>query len=117
MFERPNEAALECWCCERFAPRLTVVSVFRGIDNEPRARVQPALEEKRKATRSGVLRTGTLACRRCDAPIDPGTSPMLLTELLACPFCDARGPVRDFLSLTMPTRPARVVVRVALPAR
>ena len=95
-----------------------MVSVFRGIDHvefERGARAQPALEEQRKATRSGVLGTGTLACRRCDAPIDPGTSPILLTELLACPFCDARGPVRDFLSLAIPTRPARVVVRVALP--
>jgi hypothetical protein len=109
-----------CRCCERLAPRLPVVSVFRGIDPgqfERGARVQPALEERRKATRSSVLRTGTLACRCCDAPIDPGTSPILLTELLACPFCDARGPVRDFLSLAIPTRPTRVVVRVALPVR
>ena len=65
--------------------------------------------------RSDVLGTGTLACRRCDAPIDPGASPLSLTEPLACPFCDARGPVRDFLSLAVPPRPARVVVRVALP--
>ena len=99
------------------APRLTVVSVFREIDQgefERGARMQPAIEERRKATRSGVLGAGTLACGRCDAPIDPGPSPMLMTELLACPFCDARGPVRDFLSLATPTRPARVVVRVAL---
>ena len=94
------------------------MSVFRGIDHgafERGARAQPALEERREATRSGVLGTGTLACRRCDVPIDPGTSPLLLTELLACPFCDARGPVRDFLSLAIPTRAARVVVRVAFP--
>jgi hypothetical protein len=113
-------AAFECRCYERLAPTLTVVSVFRGIDPgefERGARAQPALEERRKATRSGVLRTGTLACHCCDAPIAPGTSPILLTELLGCPFCDARGPVRDFLSLAIPTRPARVVVRVALPAR
>ena len=94
-----------------------MVSVFRGIDHVEFERGARALEEQRKATRSGVLGTGTLACRRCDAPIDPGTSPMLLTELLACPFCHARGPVCDFLSLATPTRPARVVVRVALPIR
>ena len=84
------------------------MSVFRGIDHgefERGARAQPALEERREATRSGVLGTGTLACRRCDVPIDPGTSPLLLTELLACPFCDARGPVRDFLSLAIPHAP------------
>jgi hypothetical protein len=106
------------WCCERLMPRLTLVSVFRGIDHaefKRGARAQPALEERRKTTHSGVLGTGTLACHRCDAPIDPGTSPMSLTEPLACPFCDTCGPVRDFLSLAIPTRPARVVVRVALP--
>jgi hypothetical protein len=63
-----------------------------------------------------VLGTGTLACHRCDAPIDPGSRPLSLTEMLACPFCDAHGPVRDFLSLGLPTRPARVIVRVTLPA-
>jgi hypothetical protein len=93
------------------------VSLFRGIDHgesERGARAQPAVEERRRATSSGVLGTGTLACHRCDAPIDPGTDALLLTEPLACPFCDARGPVRDFLSLDVPTRPARVVVRVTL---
>ena len=105
---------------ERSAPRLALVSLFRGIDHgdfERGARGRPAVEERRKATRSSVLGTGTLACHRCDAPIDPGTRPMSLTEPLVCPFCALRGPVRDFLSLAVPTRPARVVVRVALPTR
>lgn len=96
------------------------MSLFRGIDHgefERGARAQPAVEEKRKATRSSVLGTGTLACHNCDAPIDPGARPRSLTELLVCPFCATRGPVRDFLSLGSPTRPAHVVVRVALPAR
>lgn len=96
------------------------MSVFRGIEHgefERGARAQPALEEGRKATHSGVLGTGTLACHRCDAPIDPGMSPIPVTAPLACPFCDARGSVRDFLSLAIPTRPARVVVTVALPVR
>lgn len=96
------------------------MSLFRGIDPaeyERGARAQPAVEEKRKATRSGVLGTGTLACHRCDAPIDPGPTPLSLAESLACPFCAARGPVRDFLSLAVPTRAAHVVIRVTLPAR
>lgn len=102
-------------------PRLASVSLFRGIDpsseSERGARAQPALEERRKATRSGVLGTGTLACHSCDAPIDPGPRPLSLTESLMCPFCATRGAVRDFLSLSTPTRPAHVVIRVALPAR
>lgn len=104
----------------RRAPRLTVVSVFRAMDDdgfERGARVRPAFEERRKATRSGVLATGTLACHGCDAPIDPGGNPVSLTDRLTCPFCDARGPARDFLSLALPTRPARVILRVAFPVR
>jgi hypothetical protein len=94
--------------------------MLRGIDQGDfgrGARAQPAVEERRKATRSSVLGTGTLACRRCDAPIDPGSNPLSLVEPLVCPFCAKRGPVRDFLSLAVPTRPAHVVVRVVLPAR
>jgi hypothetical protein len=101
------------------APRLTSVSLFGGIEHgnvEPGARAQPVVEERREATRSGVVGTGTLACRRCDAPIDPGGRPLSLAEPLMCPFCAARGPVRDFLSLATPVRAAHVVVRVALPA-
>lgn len=101
-------------------PRLISVSLFRGIEPSEfkrAARAQPAVEERRKSTRSSVLGTGTLACRRCDAPIDPGPSPLSLAEPLMCPFCAARGPVRDFLSMAVPTRPAHVVVRVMLPPR
>ena len=96
------------------------MSAFRDIDHpefERGARAHPAIEERRKATHSGVLGTGTLACRGCDAPIDPGPHPMFVTDPIACPFCDARGPVRDFLSLAVPTRPARVIIRVALSVR
>lgn len=94
--------------------------MFRGIDQgefERRNRARAAVEEKRKATRSDVLGTGTLACHRCDAPIDPGARPLSLAERLVCPFCAANGPVRDFLSLAVPTRPARVIVRVTVPVR
>ena len=71
-------------------------------------------EENRRAERYGQLATGTLACRGCDAPIAIGADPLLLTDELACPYCDATGPVREFLSVTSPNRPTRVVVRVAL---
>ena len=35
---------------------------------------------------------------------------------LACPVCDHAAAVRDFLSLSQPTRPARVLVRLVRPA-
>jgi hypothetical protein len=46
-----------------------------------------------------------------------GAAPRSLLDTLSCPFCQHRGPVRDFLSLDSPTRPARVVVRVSSPSR
>jgi len=66
--------------------------------------------------RTGHVCTGTLACRRCDAPVAAGADGLALTDQLLCPFCNHRGPVRDFLSLAAPTRPARVVVRLSRPA-
>jgi hypothetical protein len=77
-----------------------------------RLRAVPVVEEKRQSIRSSVLGSGTLACHRCDAPIAPGPHPLLLSDMLRCPFCAAEGRTRDFLSLDMPTRPARVVLRV-----
>jgi hypothetical protein len=71
-------------------------------------------EERRRAIVSDRLGVGTLACNRCDAPIALGSEPLALTARLTCPFCGTPGSVRDFLSLAVPTRPARVVVRVAL---
>ena len=87
-----------------------------GLDGDsyPGRRAHPAVEEKRPASRSSVLGTGTLACHRCDAPIAPAAQPLLLTDRLTCPYCAAEGPARDFLSFAVPTRPARVVVRVAM---
>jgi hypothetical protein len=41
---------------------------------------------------------------------------MSATDPLICPFCGHRATVRDFLSLAVPTRPARVEVRVNQPA-
>ena len=69
-------------------------------------------EEKRRAVRSGQMATGTIACPSCDAPVAIGERSLSLTDALACPFCATSGPVRDFLSLAVPTRPTRVVIRV-----
>ena len=73
--------------------------------------------EERRATRSSLLAVGTLACPSCDAPVMPAAGPMSPAHPLGCPFCGHTGTVRDFLSLTAPSRPARVAVRVVLPAR
>ena len=70
-------------------------------------------EQKRPAVRATRLGAGTLACRRCDAPIAIGPEPVSVVEQLVCPYCRHRAPVRDFLSLALPTRPAHVVVRVS----
>ncbi len=43
------------------------------------------------------------------APAGPATP-------LRCPFCLHGAPLRDFLTLGEPTRPARVEVRLVLPA-
>jgi len=72
-----------------------------------------AHHEERPATHSGRVCGGTLACDRCDAPIDPGSAAITLGQTLTCPFCRRRAPARDFLSLASPTRPARVAVRIS----
>jgi hypothetical protein len=68
--------------------------------------------EHRRAARAGRLATGTLACPRCDAPVSPGPMGRSVAAAIACPFCGHTAAVRDFLSLDVPTRPARVEVRV-----
>jgi hypothetical protein len=85
-----------------------------GESSSERATV--AYEQKRPAISSSRLGVGTLACARCDAPIAIGPEPLSTRAHLTCPYCENQGPVRDFLSLSSPTRPARVVVRVAQPA-
>ena len=83
---------------------------------DPLASAAELQVEERRATRSGHVCSGTLACRRCDAPVAAGEDGLTLTEELSCPFCAYRGPVREFLSLRAPTRPARVSVRITLRA-
>jgi len=79
---------------------------------DPVPRAAGALHEERRTTRSGRVAAGTLACRRCDAPVALTAGPVGPADLLDCPYCSHRAPVRDFLSLATPTRPARVEVRV-----
>ena len=82
---------------------------------DARAQVGEHQSEQRRSLRAGHDCSGTLACRRCDAPVAVGEDGLALTDELHCPYCHHRAPVRDFLSLAAPTRPARVVVRVNLP--
>jgi hypothetical protein len=93
------------------------VAVYRGIDgsdpaNPERVERAAGLQEERRATRSPLLGKGTLACPECDAPVAPAGGPMSATDELGCPVCAHAGLVRDFLSLALPSRPARVDVRV-----
>ena len=71
--------------------------------------------EERRATRSTVVATGTLACPECDAPVSPGGRALSPAEPMRCPVCDHAGAVHDFLSLVTPSRPARVRVIVTAP--
>jgi hypothetical protein len=97
------------------------VSFLRGVDGTahntagaPARWIRPG-GHRHRDTRQGRLCDATLACARCDAPVAAGEGALSLSEALVCPFCDHRAPVRDFLSLAMPTRPARVVVRISAP--
>lgn len=67
--------------------------------------------EELRPARTGRVASGSLACPRCDAPVHLAgiAGP---AAPLGCPFCEHAAPLRDFLSLGAPTRPARVTVRV-----
>jgi DNA-directed RNA polymerase subunit RPC12/RpoP len=97
------------------------VSFLRGVDGSahntagnPARWVRPG-GDTRRDTRSAGLAEATLACARCDAPVSTGGRTLSLGEQLVCPFCDHRAPVRAFLSLERPTRPAHVILRVTFP--
>jgi hypothetical protein len=97
------------------------VSFFRGLDGSSSsssdfaARATPVHEERRRSIRAGQLAVGTLACPHCDAPVAVGPRGIGMSDRVSCPYCQHEGAVREFLSLALPTRPARVVVRVTLP--
>lgn len=80
-------------------------------DAEPVGR-RGGVEEERRAQRSTRLAVGTLACPDCDAPVALSGRRLAPSAPLACPYCGHGGPLRDFLSLDLPARPARVQVRV-----
>jgi hypothetical protein len=67
--------------------------------------------EELRPSRQRHMATGSLACPRCDAPVhlDGPAGP---AAPLGCPFCDHWAPLRDFLTLGEPARPARVRLRV-----
>src|SRR3712207_2276863 len=87
------------------------MAIHRGSEGAEPIGSLGGAHELRHVHRTTELATGSLACPRCDAPVAPGgrTTP---AAPLACPYCAHTGFVRDFLSLSQPTRPARVVVRV-----
>ncbi len=69
-------------------------------------------QEIRRTTRSTKLADGTLACPACDAPVAPLQRTMAPADPLGCGYCLHQGPLRDFLSLTHPTRPTHVSIYV-----
>jgi hypothetical protein len=89
------------------------VSLFRDADPRRSESDEPVVgyEELGRATRTQTLAVGTLACARCDAPVAP-VGVMGPADVLGCPFCLHIAPLREFLALDEPTRPARVVVRL-----
>ena len=70
------------------------------------------IEEERRAGRSTHLAVGTLACPDCDAPVALAGRRLAPSAALECPYCGHHGVLREFLSLEVPARPARVEVRV-----
>jgi len=96
------------------------MSLARGFDgSEPlgpaRAGEAADVTEHRRPARSRRVASGTLACPGCDAPVALAGRRLRPADELACPFCGHGGPVRDFLSLGVPTRPERVAVVIVTP--
>jgi hypothetical protein len=85
-----------------------------GGSSDSSARAEQLSQRKRRADRNGVIASGTIACPRCDAPVAIGPEELTVTQPLTCPFCAQHGPVREFLSLAVPTRPTRVQVRLRI---
>jgi DNA-directed RNA polymerase subunit RPC12/RpoP len=90
------------------------VALQRGIDGADPIRATDGTHEvERRIGRTTRVATGTFACPACDAPVAPAEGGMAPRDAVACPYCGARGVVREFLSLGEPTRPARVIVRIS----
>jgi hypothetical protein len=86
---------------------------FMGSPSSDQTRRLTVHEEKRRSLDTRQIGVGTLACARCDAPVSVGPGAHPPTASLTCPFCAHRAPLREFLSLAAPARPARVIVRLA----
>ncbi|MDQ3675365.1 MAG: hypothetical protein M3401_00965 [Actinomycetota bacterium] len=97
------------------------MALDRSTDRSDPLRPQPirrlARAEEHRRARSSLLGSGTLACPICDAPVALGATSVAPADTMSCPFCGHAGAVRDFLSLSAPSRPARVDVRVVLLSR
>ena len=89
--------------------------IERGIDGSGPLRDESVgsrvVQEERRRARTTHVASGSLACPGCDAPVAL-VGPAAPADGLACPYCSHAGAVRDFLSLAVPTRPARVDVRI-----
>lgn len=92
------------------------MTIDRGFDGSEPIEHRSGAHDERLTARTRHLATGTLACPECDAPVAPGATPLRPADVLACPYCLHAAAVRDFLSLADPSRPARVAVRVVMPA-
>lgn len=98
------------------------MALERGIDGTDPLRAQPVsaragVREDRHAAAPWRLGPATLACPECDAPIALGGRSVPFSEALQCPFCGHDAPLRAFVSLALPARPARVEVRLIRRAR
>ncbi len=87
-----------------------------GDGADPLRREPVAGRHEERRTPSGRLGVGTLACPECDAPVSLGGYRLSPADWIGCPYCRHTGPLRDFLSLAAPARPARVEVRLVHPA-
>ena len=90
------------------------MSLFRGIgDPDPdESVVRQGVQVEQRRARTNLMAVGTIACPHCDVPVALPAQPLTPRDVLRCPYCDHRAPLRDFLSLGAPSRPARVAVRV-----
>ena len=88
------------------------MAFHRRIDREP-VGTTGGSEEIRPSRDATELAVATMACPDCDAPVMPAGR-VRPSDYAECPYCGTFGPVRDFLTLEDPARPARVVVRVVV---
>ena len=91
------------------------MAINRSTSGAEPLRPESAGQHEERRSRSTRLATGTLACPTCDAPVSPGPGGLAPRDAMRCPVCAHDGRVRDFLSLEVPSRPARVQVRVEYP--